>query len=60
MRVLTAEGSEDGFDRRIIGAGIDVHRELGPGLVGVHERGTQLFELSERGFSVDPSTGPIV
>ena len=38
---------------KIIGAAIDVHRELGPGLLESTYEACMLFELAERGLSVD-------
>ena len=38
---------------RIIGAAIEVHRELGPGLLESTYEACMLFELAERGLSVD-------
>ncbi len=37
----------------IIGAAIDVHRELGPGLLESTYEACMLFELAERGLSVE-------
>ena len=38
---------------KIIGAAMDVHRELGPGLLESTYEACMLFELAERGLSVD-------
>jgi GxxExxY protein len=38
---------------RIIGAGIEVHRTIGPGLLESTYRTCMLFELRERGMSVE-------
>src|SRR5690606_38881247 len=37
---------------KIIGAAMDVHRDLGPGLVESTYEACMLFELAERGLSV--------
>ena len=42
----------DEITRRIIGAAITVHRELGPGLLESAYQATLAYELAERGLSV--------
>jgi hypothetical protein len=39
---------------KIVGAAIDVHRELGPGLLESTYEACMLFELAERGLSLSP------
>ena len=51
---LTAEGAEmgDGLSGRIIGAAIEVHRHLGPGLLESAYEACFAHELTERGMRV--------
>ena len=43
----------DQITRRIIGAAIEVHKNLGPGLLGSAYQVCLAFELRERGFNVE-------
>jgi GxxExxY protein len=46
---------------QIIGAAIDVHRELGPGLLGSNHEARLQFELGGRGLQVERQEGlPVV
>jgi GxxExxY protein len=42
---------------RIIGAALEVHRELGPGLLESAYEACLAFELSARGLSIEDSRG---
>ena len=41
----------------VVGAAIQVHRELGPGLLESAYEACLAFELCEMGFAVEPSKG---
>jgi hypothetical protein len=43
----------DGITRAVIGAAIDVHKAVGPGLLESVYRACLAYELSERGLKVD-------
>jgi GxxExxY protein len=50
---LTERQELDAISKGVIGAAIDVHRVLGPGLLEVAYESCLAFELAERGYSVE-------
>lgn len=50
---MTERQELDAISKGVIGAAIDVHRVLGPGLLEVAYESCLAFELAERGYSVE-------